>query len=170
LSDRASDLIQAKKPGRLAGADFITAILLLLFGAAMFVGALEMRVYQTFFISPGFFPMILGILFAFFGLVLLYTSSRRGGWQDACRILSGGNLRRSLASPVFKKGSVVFLLIFIYVALLGTINFLYLSMGYLFLTFSFLKAAKWYWIIAISIAGAVIIQVVFSYFFKIPMP
>ncbi|MDR3265367.1 MAG: tripartite tricarboxylate transporter TctB family protein [Synergistaceae bacterium] len=170
MSDRTLDPARTRKTGRLAGADFITAILLMAFGAAMFAGALKMRMYQTFFISPGFFPMILGILFAFFGLVLLYTSSRRGGWPDARRILSSGNLGRSLASPVLKKGSVVFLLILAYVALLGTIDFLYLTMGYLFFTFFFLKAAKWYWIIVISIVGAVIIHVVFRYFFRIPMP
>jgi hypothetical protein len=154
----------------LAGADFITAVLLILFGGMFFMGARNMRIYQTFFISPGFFPMILGILFVFFGGVLLYTSSLRGGRVDALRILSAGNLKRSFTSPVFKKGSVVFLLILGYVALLGKFNFAVLSMAYLFLTFLFLKATKWYWMIAISVAAPLIVQVVFSQLFRIPLP
>jgi hypothetical protein len=155
---------------KLAGADFITAILMILFGAAFFIGARSMKVYQIFFVSPGFFPMILGIAFIFFGCVLLYTSSRRGGYWDARRILSGGNLKRSFTSPVFKKGSVVCLLILGYVVLLGTVNFVVLSMAYLFLTFFFLKAAKWYWMIAISVAAPVVVQLVFSRVFRIPLP
>lgn len=129
-----------------------------------------MKVYQALFISPGFFPMILGILFVFFGCVLLYTSSRRGGYQDARRILSGGNFKKGFTSPVFKKGSVVFLLILGYVVLLGKFNFAALSMGYLFLTFFFLRATKWYWIIAISLVAPIVVQLVFSQLFRIPLP
>ncbi|MDR1732619.1 MAG: tripartite tricarboxylate transporter TctB family protein [Synergistaceae bacterium] len=156
--------------GRLAGADFITAVLLIVFGAVFFAGAAGMRVYRTILVSPGFFPMILGILFIVFGLVLMYSSSRRRGRADARRILSGGNLKRGFTSPVFKKGGIVFLLILGYVALLGKISFVYLSMAYLFLTFFFLKAAKWYWILIISAVAPIIVQIVFSHVFRIPMP
>jgi hypothetical protein len=159
-----------KKVQRLAGADFITAVLLILFGAAFFMGARNMKIYQTFFVSPGFFPMILGITFVFFGCVLLYTSSLRGGYADALRILSADNLKRGFTSPVFKKGGVVFLLILAYVTPLGRFNFVALSIAYLFLTFLFLKAAMWYWIIAISVAAPIVIQLVFSKIFRIPMP
>jgi hypothetical protein len=158
------------KVQKLAGADFITAILLILFGGAFFMGARSMKVYQRLFISPGFFPMILGIAFVFFGCVLLCASSRRGGYGDARRILSGGSLKRGFTSPVFKKGSVVFLLILGYVALLGKFNFVALSVTYLFLTFFFLKAAKWYWMIVISLAAPIVVQFVFSQIFRIPLP
>ncbi|MDR2174711.1 MAG: tripartite tricarboxylate transporter TctB family protein [Synergistaceae bacterium] len=160
----------SNKIQKLAGADFLTAILLILFGAAFFVGARSMKVYQIFFVSPGFFPMILGIAFIFFGCVLLYASSLRGGRADALRILSGANLKRGFTSPVFKKGGTVFLLILGYVALLGTFDFAVLSMAYLFLTFLFLRAAKWYWMIAISVAAPVVVQLVFSQVFRIPLP
>jgi hypothetical protein len=158
------------KTQKLAGADFITAVLLILFGGAFFAGARSMRVYQTLFISPGFFPMILGGAFVFFGCVLLYTSWRRGGYSDACRIFSVANLKRSFTSPVFKKGGVVFLLILVYVALLGKFSFVALSVAYLFLTFLFLKAAKWYWAIIISVTAPIVVQLVFSQVFRIPMP
>jgi hypothetical protein len=158
------------KVQKLAGADFITAILLMVFGAAFFIGARSMKVYQMFFVSPGFFPMILGIVFVFFGCVLLYTSSLRGGRADALRILSAGNLKRGFTSPVFKKGGIVFLLILGYVVLLGKVNFAVLSMAYLFLTFLFLRAAKWRWMIAISVAAPIVVQLVFSQIFRIPLP
>ena len=130
--------------------------------------------------------MILGVLFIMFGFVLLYTSSKRGGFMDAKRIISGSNIKRSITSPVTKKWCVVFLLILCYVALLGRkyedilgksigdlsgkISFEHLSMAYLFLTFLFLKAAKWYWIILISVMAPMAVQYVFVNFFRIPMP
>ena len=154
----------------LSGADFITALVLVIFGAAFFIGARHMKTFRIFFSSPGFFPMILGIIFIFFGLTLLYTSYLRGGFEDARRIISGSNLKKSVTSPVFKKCSVIFLLILAYVILLGEIDFVYLSMGYLFLTFSFLKAAKWYWIALIAVVAPIVIEMVFVNFFRIPMP
>ena len=154
----------------LSGADFLTALVLVIFGAAMYIGARNMREYRIFFSSPGFFPMILGIIFIFFGLTLIYTSYLRGGFADARRIISGSNLKKSVNSPVFKKCSVIFLLILAYVALLGEIDFVYLSMGYLFLTFYFLKAAKWYWMALIAVVAPILIEMVFVNFFRIPMP
>jgi hypothetical protein len=114
--------------------------------------------------------MILGIAFILFGCALAYVSLRRGGYADVRRIFSGSNLKASFTSPVFKKGSVVFLLILIYVVLLGKINFVVLSMAYLLSTFFFLKAAKWYWMIAIAAIAPVVVQLVFSRVFRIPMP
>lgn len=114
--------------------------------------------------------MILGVLFVLFGFVLLYTSCKRGGFTDAKRIVSGSNIKRSIASPVFKKGGIVFLLILGYVMLLGKASFVYLSMGYLFLTLLYLRAAKWYWIIVISVLAPIGIELVFVNFFRIPMP
>jgi len=114
--------------------------------------------------------MILGILFVLFGLRMLYTSYLRGGFADACRILSSANLKRSVTSPVFKKCCVIFTLILSYIALLGEINFAPLTMAYLLLTFFFLKAAKWYWIVLISVIAPLAIQTVFVNFFRIPMP
>jgi hypothetical protein len=172
LTDLTSEPVRKQKPGRLAGADFITAVLLALFGAGLLVGSLNMktRAAYMFWISPGFFPMILGGLFIFFGLLQMYTSSRRGGCQDALRILSAANLKRGFTSPIFKKGGVVFLLILGYVSLLKTVDFVPLSMGYLFLTFLFLKAEKWYWLIVIAAAAPFIVQLVFNHLFRIPMP
>jgi hypothetical protein len=158
------------RASKLAGADFITGVLLALFGVAFLINALNMRVYQTFFISPGFFPTILGVLFIFFGLFLIYASWRRGGLADARRILTPAYLKKSFTSPVFKKGGVVFLLILSYVALLGTVRFVYLSMGYLLLTFFFLKAARWYWIIPMAVVTSVAVEYVFTQVFRIPMP
>ena len=170
LGEAGPQNISARVEKPLAGADFITAILLIIFGAVFYMGARSMKVYQMFFVSPGFFPMILGVLFVLFGVTLLYTSYLRGGWRDARRIVSGGNLKMCAASPVFKKWCVVFLLILVYVALLGKVSFVYLSMGYLFFTFIFLKAAKWYWIILISVTAPLAVQLVFVNFFRIPMP
>jgi len=114
--------------------------------------------------------MILGVIFVLFGFVLLYNSYRRGGFADARRIISACNLKQNVSSPGFKKFGVLLLLMFVYVALLGRISFVYLSMGYLFLTFLYLKAAKWYWMILISVLAPIAIHMFFTNVFRIPMP
>jgi hypothetical protein len=114
--------------------------------------------------------MIIGGLFILFGIFQAYVSSLRGGYTDARRIFSGGNLKKSFTSPIFKKGGTVFLLILAYVGLLGKIDFIPLSMGYLLLTFLFLKAGEWQKLVAIAFFAPFIVHVVFSRVFKIPMP
>ena len=154
----------------MSGADFISAIALIVFGTAFFINARGMRVYRVYLSSPGIFPMILGVVFVFFGLILLVNSVRRGGLVDIRRIISADYLKGSVSSPDFKKLGVLLLLISGYVAMLGRISFVYLSMGYLFLTFTFLKAAKWYWIILISVLAPIAINMFFTNIFRIPMP
>ena len=158
----------AAKP--LAGADFITSIVLIIFGAAFFIIARNMRVFRVYLSSPGIFPMILGIIFILFGCALFYNSYRRGGLADARRILSACYLKQSVASPNSQKLGVILFLIFVYVALLGRVSFVYLSMGYLFLTFLYLKAAKWYLIIPIAVLAPIAIHMFFTNIFRIPMP
>jgi len=86
------------------------------------------------------------------------------------RIISAGNITGSLASPVFKKGGVVFLLILLYVSALGKLDYVITSAAYLFITFLFLKAGKWYWLAVISVAAPWAIKMLFSQVFRIPMP
>ena len=165
------DVISQPKTGApLAGADFITSIVIIIFGASFFIMARNMRTFRVYLSSPGIFPMILGVIFILFGLSLLYNSYRRGGWTDARRILSACNLKESVMSPHSKKLGVLLLLMLGYVAMLGRISFVYLSMAYLLLTFSYLRAAKWYWIILISVLAPIAINLFFTSIFRIPMP
>lgn len=159
---------RAEKP--MAGADFITSIGFLILGTAIFITAWNMKVWRVYLSSPGIFPMIIGAIFILFGLFLLYRSYMRGGLIGARRIISFDSIVSGVTSPISKKLCIVFLLIFGYVALLGRIPFLYLSMGYILLTLWYLRAAKWYLMIIISVIFPIAINALFTNFFRIPMP
>ncbi|NBK26594.1 MAG: hypothetical protein EOM68_31860, partial [Spirochaetia bacterium] len=51
--------------------DLIMGILMLAFGIYLIVASLNMKVYSTFLDAPGFFPLILGIIFILFSLVMV---------------------------------------------------------------------------------------------------
>lgn len=75
------------------------------FGAALAIAALKMRVFNdSLLISPGLFPLILGGVFVLLGFFLLRSAARRGGREQASRILGMENLRAFAASPKVRKG------------------------------------------------------------------
>jgi len=182
-ASEADEKIKLKtlEPKPMSGADFITSLGFIIFGTAMFITAYDMHminiarnvlVRRVHLSSPGLFPMIIGAIFFLFGVFMLYRSIRRGGLIDAKRIISFNNIASGITSPITKKLCVVFLLILGYVSLMGRIPFIYLSMGYLFLTFLYLylKEEKWFWVLVITLTFPIAINALFTNFFRIPMP
>ncbi len=176
---------------RMAGADFLTSLVLIAFGICVFVMARQMKVFRTLIISPGLFPMILGGVFVFFGVVMCIMSLRRGGLARARRILSSEYLAAVQHSPRFRKGLVVLGLILAYVLLFGNeslaalnfhftlgsgtiipvnIGFLATTAGYLFLTFAYLKAMRPFSALIVSIVAALVVFYIFNKGFGIPIP
>jgi len=161
----------AKKVYKGSGADFITAICLALFGAAMAVAALRMRVFNnSLLVSPGLFPLILGCVFIVLAFFLFRSAARRGGRADAIRILRMENLRAFAASPKVHKGMTLLAFIVLYVMALGHIPFMWATAAYLIVTFTYLKAMKLHWNVALAVASAWAISYAFSDLFRIPMP
>ena len=154
-----------------SGADFISALCFMVFGAAMAVAALKMRVFNdSLLISPGLFPLILGSVFIVLGFFLLRSAARRGGREQASRILGTENLREFTASPKVRKGITLLLFIVLYVLALGHIPFVWASAAYLIVTFTYLKAMKLHWNLLLAVAAAWAISFAFSDLFRIPMP
>ena len=154
-----------------SGADFISALCFMIFGAALAVAALKMRVFNnSLLVSPGLFPLILGGVFVLLGFFLLRSAARRGGRGQASRILGMENLRTFAASPKVHKGMTLLAFIVVYVMALGHIPFMWATAAYLIVTFTYLKAMKLHWNIALSFAAAWAISFAFSDLFRIPMP
>ena len=154
-----------------SGADFISALCFMVFGAAMAVAALKMRVFNdSLLISPGLFPLILGSVFIVLGFFLLRSAARRGGRGDAARILGMENLRGFAASPKVHKGMTLLAFIVVYVMALGHIPFMWATAAYLIVTFTYLKAMKLHWNLLLAVASAWAISFAFSDLFRIPMP
>lgn len=176
---------------RMAGADFLTSLVLIAAGICVFTMSRQMKVFRTLTISPGLFPMILGGVFVFFGIVMCIMSLRRGGLARARRILSPEYLSVVWHSPRFLKGLVVLGLILAYVLLFGSetlaalnfhftvgngtiipvnIGFLATTAGYLFLTFIYLKAMRPLPSLIVAVVAALIVFYIFNKGFGIPIP
>ena len=154
-----------------SGADFISALCFMIFGAAMAIAALKMRVINnSLLVSPGLFPLILGGVFVFLRFFLLRSAARRGGREQASRILGTEHLREFTASPKVRKGITLLLFIVLYVLALGHIPFVWASAAYLIVTFTYLKAMKLHWNLLLAVAAAWAISFAFSDLFRIPMP
>lgn len=175
---------------KLAGADFLTSLVLMAGGAGVFVMARQMRVIRSVSTSPGLFPMILGIVFMFFGVVMCVIALRRGGWAQAKHILSAEWLSGVWRSPRFRKGMTVFGLVVLYVLLFGNgylamlnfhftaggeiipvnTGFLVTTAGYLFLTFNYLKAMRPASSAFVAIVASLAVFYAFNKGFGIPIP
>ncbi len=143
----------------------------MIFGAAMAIAALKMRVFNnSLLVSPGLFPLILGGVFVLLGFFLLRSAARRGGRGQASRILGMENLRTFAASPKVHKGMTLLAFIVVYVMALGHIPFMWATAAYLIVTFTYLKAMKLHWNLLLAVASAWAISFAFSDLFRIPMP
>ncbi len=175
---------------KMAGPDFLTAIVLVCFGAGVFFVSNRMQVFRMLIVSPGLFPMILGGVFALAGIVMLVISVKNGGIAHAKKIISAEYLGEVVRSPRTKRGGIIFLLILAYVILFGNeylakltfpvnvgdsvvpvnIGFIAVTAGYLFFTFSYLKAMSRPAALVVSLVSAIAIYYAFNQGFGIPIP
>jgi len=98
------------KPSRMDKLDFVSAIVLLVFGIGVLVESLRMPRLEDLDINPytvpGLVPGLLGVAIAACGLAMLIRSIVRGGWrlgltgQAAGGWLASAALRRSLVTLV----------------------------------------------------------------------
>ena len=154
-----------------SGADYISALILMIFGAAFAAAALRMRVFnKSLLVSPGLFPLILGGVFILLGFLLFRSAAQRGGREQALHVLGKENLRAFYLSPRVRKGTILLLFMSAYVLTLGHIPFLWATAAYLFVTFTYLKAMMFHWSVLLAFAAAWAITFAFRDLFRIPMP
>jgi hypothetical protein len=160
-----------EKMDKMAAADLMMGLFLIVFGGAAIRASLNMKVYKTFLDAPGFFPFILGIIFIFLGSIMTSSSWRRKGYEQ---IKSG--LRKFKFTHLFQNIQVrrvmtliVFMVIYIFI-LIDRIHFTIATALYLFFTLYYLKSANLIKIIIISITTSFLISTFFTRFFHIPLP
>ncbi len=143
----------------------------MIFGAALAIAALRMRVFNnSLLVSPGLFPLILGGVFLLLGFFLLRSAAKRGGRAQFARILGKENLHAFVASPKVRKGTTLLFFIVLYASALGHISFMWATIAYLIVTFTYLRAMKLHWNVLLAVAAAWAISFAFSDLFRIPMP
>jgi len=159
------------KTEKLAAADLIMGILLVIFGGVVVWSSLNMKIYKTFLDAPGFFPFILGIIFIGLGILMILSSMKRKGYEQLTQGIKKFNAFNLLQSVQFKRVIILIALMVFYIfVLVDRIHFTIATTIYLFLTLYYLKSTSLLKIIIISIATAFLISTFFTEFFEIPLP
>ena len=151
--------------------DLVMGILMLAFGIYLIVASLNMKVYSTFLDAPGFFPLILGIIFILFSLVMVIGALRGGSVDEVRKTFRKDSLAAMFLSSQAKRVVILsfFMVVYIY-GLIGRVHFAIATVIYLFVTFWYLKSTTLVKNIIISVLSALIISAVFQYAFRIPLP
>ena len=156
--------------------DFITSVILVIFGTLVLVKSLQMILFVDlpgvknvgWFVAPGVFPFFLSIAIITMGFILMAIGRKEGGglnkkdWQK---------IKDSLHSSKFLITVFeVLLLIFYIFVLLGRIDFVVATIIYLFSSMLMVKATSWYKVAIISVSISIGVYYVFGTLFNIPLP
>lgn len=156
---------------RNAAKDFVSGILLVLFGIFIVVDALNLKVYNTFIDAPGFFPTIVGAVIAVLGAVLAFIGFKTGGAQELKEVCNGAFLKQFVTGDSTVRVVILIAMMVVYIwGLLGRMHFIIATSIYLIANFLYLKATKYWWLsIIIAVATSAIVYYAFKIGFGITM-
>jgi hypothetical protein len=155
-------------------ADFITGILLALFGLVALVLTLNFRwdlpavQRDGWYTAPGVLPASASGLLILLGCLLSFHAFKQGGaWKRE----DSAQLKRALASPAFKRALLAAVLLLVYVfGLVGRVHFIGASFLFLAVFMFVFKAGSWWKILLIAGAASCAIGFVFENLARIPLP
>ncbi|MBO7709811.1 MAG: tripartite tricarboxylate transporter TctB family protein [Lachnospiraceae bacterium] len=161
-----------EKKERNAAKDFVSGLLLVLFGIFVVFDAMSMKIYNTFLDAPGFFPAIVGGVIVILGAILAYIGYRLGGLTELKEVLNGAFLKQFITSDGTVRVLILIAMMVVYIwVLLGRMHFIIATSIYLIANFLYLKAMKQWWIsIIIAVAMSAIVYYAFKLGFGISMP
>ena len=159
------------KPNRMNAADVVGGIFFLVLGPVLVYASLQMKVYRSFLDAPGFFPMILGIIFTIMGGILLNTAIKRNGIEELKQVIRNKEISKGLRSDTALRAFVLVILMAVYIfGLVGRVNFTVATFVYLTVTMLYLKSTSKVNIFLISLVASLAISYTFSNLFSIPLP
>jgi len=154
-----------------SAADLIMGGLLIVSGILIIIAALNMKVYKSFLDAPGFFPLLLGIIFNVLGIMMISSAVKRKGHEQIALVFTKESLKRFFTHEQFIRVMILIVMMVVYIfGLIGRMHFAAATAIYLFFTLLYLKSASIIKIILISIITGVLISLVFARFFDIPLP
>lgn len=156
---------------RMAKADFVTSVFLILFSLLIMIYPLfkfpRFQEWGGIYSNPGFVPFLLGFtLFLMSGYLMIRSLKRQG---HLVRISPEG-LRRFFRSPVVIRLFICFGLFAVYYFLLGRISFILNTALYLFSSIMIFGRGKWYVALVISVAISFAVYLIFIKIFLVPLP
>jgi hypothetical protein len=161
-----------EKKERNAAKDFVSGLLLVLFGIFIVVDALNMKIYNTFLDAPGFFTAIVGGVIILLGGLLAFIGFKLGGAAELKEILTGTFLKQFITSDGTVRVLILIAMMIVYIwGLLGRMHFIIATSIYLIANFLYLKATKQWWLsIIIAVAMSAAVYYAFKLGFGITMP
>jgi hypothetical protein len=161
-----NDLRNKKDQESVAG-DFIISLILLAVSVFVVIESLRMpeKGKWGFFMGPGFFPLILAfalLCLTLFLLISSITAKGPSGVKPLFQRLKGGlESRRFLIIAGWTA---------IYVALIGTIPFLFINFIYFFGIFFYLKVGRLWKVIILSLGSSLLVGYITPWIFDMPLP
>lgn len=161
-----------KKKERNAAKDFVSGLLIVLFGIFLIIDSMQMKVFNTFLDAPGFFPIIVGVVLIVLGAVLSFIGLKLGGVQELKEVLTGTFLKQFITNEGTVRVLILIAMMVIYIwGLLGRMHFILSTSIYLTANFLYLKATKHWWVsIIIAVVTSAIVFYAFDIGFGITMP
>lgn len=161
-----------EKKERNAAKDFVSGIVLVIFGAFILFDAMNMKIYNTFLDAPGFFPAIVGGVIIVLGAILAFIGYKLGGFAELKEVCNGEFLKQFITGEGTVRVLILIAMMVIYIwGLLGRMHFIIATSIYLVANFLYLKAMKQWWIsIIIAVAMSAIVYYAFQLGFGITMP
>ena len=161
-----------EKKNRNAAKDLFCGVLLVLFGIYVVIASLNMKVYNTFLDTPGFFPTIVGAAIAILGAVLAFIGFKLGGAAQLKEVFSGEYLSKFIRSDSTIRVVILVAMMFVYIwVLLGRVHFIIATSIYLIANFLYLKATEKWWLgVIIAVAMSFVVFYAFKLGFGISMP
>ena len=161
-----------EQKGKNAAKDFVTGVILTLFGIYVIIASLNMKVYNIFVDAPGFFPLIIGVAIAALGALLAIIGIKTGGIAEFKEVCTGAFMKAFFTDDRTIRVLILFGMMLIYIfVLIGRMHFIISSSIYLVATFLYLKACKHWWMsIVIAVIASAAAYYAFRLGFGITMP
>ncbi|MCR4657519.1 MAG: tripartite tricarboxylate transporter TctB family protein [Lachnospiraceae bacterium] len=172
---------------RQGAADMLVGAVLIVFSVIVVAVSISMEIPKMskgVLDLPGFFPALVGICLTVFGIALLFTGYKTGGVNQLREIFTKDYQKSFWKDDRTVRVLVLMGLIFLYVLALQFAReiwsvlpfdlggpFIWLTMLYLFLTLTYLKATPKKWqSLLIAVIASVTIALAFRYGFQIRLP
>lgn len=150
----------------MARKDLISGIFFFLVGSAVIFGSLKLPVWDRYGPGPGFFPLVLGLVFVILCCILFFKVA-------AEHFRNRRELRKQSQEEAFASKTRLALclaLFFSFYLLFESLGFLIVVSGYLFTTLFFLGKRSIRTSLAVSGAAALCIYITFVYALSVQLP
>lgn len=155
--------------------DILFTLIVIIFGIHIMFKSTQMRNFGEDVTSPGLFPFVIGVLIVVLAASILYTT---------IKVLLGNELDRDLGKYLFTMEEIrewakspgnirvvaLIALFYVYIRLILALDFVVVSIVFLFAAFMLLRNVALWKAALISLATPFIIQYVFTTLFRVGMP